>query len=75
MAKDAPKMKGLRPRDKTSGKLRRKREDTKVKTLQKKYHRRFAGHAGWQLGTLLKKWRKGSLKKALHTKSKTKKRK
>ncbi|RJQ36524.1 hypothetical protein C4552_03325 [Candidatus Parcubacteria bacterium] len=65
MAKDAPKMKGLRPRDRSSGRLRRKREDTKVKTLQKKYRRRFGGHASWQLGTLLRKWRKPSLKKAI----------
>jgi len=74
MSKDAPKMKGLRARDKASGKLRKKREDTKVETLQKKYHRRFAGHSAWQLGTLLKKWRKGSLKKALRAKGKAKKR-
>ena len=65
MAKDAPKMKGVRSRDKTSGRLRKKREDTKVATLQKKYHRRFADHGSWQLGTLLKKRRKRSLKKAL----------
>lgn len=75
MAKDAPKMKGLRSRDRTSGKLRKKRADTKVATLQKKYHRRFAGHAGWQLGTLLRAWRKGSLKKTLRKKGKAKKHK
>ena len=66
MAKDAPKMKGWRPRNKGGGRLRKKREDTKVATLQKQYHRRFAGHGSWQLGTLLKKRRKKSLKKALH---------
>lgn len=65
MAKDAPKMKGIRSRDKTSGRLRKKREDTKVETLQKQYRRRFGGHGSWQLGTLLKKRRKRSLKKAL----------
>ncbi|MDP3727122.1 MAG: hypothetical protein Q8R35_00605 [bacterium] len=65
MAKDAPKMKGWRPRDRTSGRLRKKRSDTKVATLQKQYHRRFAGHGSWQLGTLLKKRRKKSLKAAL----------
>ena len=65
MAKDAPKMKGVRPRDTTSGKLRRKRADTKIKTLHKKYQRRFAGHDSWQLGTLLKKWKAASLKKVL----------
>ena len=67
MAKDAPKMRGWRSRDKTSGKLRKKRTDTKVRTLHKKYQRRFAGHDSWTLATLLKKWRKASLKKAIHT--------
>jgi len=65
MIKDAPKMKGWRSRAKTSGRLRRKRADTKVATLHKKYKRRFAGHDAWQLGTLLKKRRKKSLKQAL----------
>ena len=65
MAKDAPKMKGWRARDTGGGRLRKKRADTKVKTLHKKYHRRFAGHDSWQLGTLLKKWKAGSLKKVL----------
>lgn len=66
MAKDAPKMMGWRSRSKTSGRLRRKRGDTKVATLHRQYKRRFAGHDAWQLGTLLKKRRKKSLKKALH---------
>lgn len=66
MAKDAPKMKGWRSRDRTSGRLRKKRSDTKVATLQKRYRRRFAGHLTWQLGTLLKRRRKKSLKRVLH---------
>lgn len=70
MAKDAPRMKGFRARDTASGKLRKKRADTKIATLQKQYHRRFAGHAAWQLGTLLRKWRKGSLKKTLRSRKK-----
>ena len=65
MAKDAPKMRGWRPRNKRAGRLRKKRADTKIATLAKKYHRRFAGHLAWQLGTLLKKRRKRSLKKVL----------
>ncbi len=65
MAKDAPKMKGWRPRNTGSGRLRKKRSDTKVRTLHKRYHRSFAGHDSWQLGTLLKKRRKRSLKKVL----------
>ena len=65
MVKDAPGMRGWRSRGKTSGRLRKKRSDTKVSTLQRRYHRRFAGHGSWQLGTLLKKRRKRSLKKVL----------
>ncbi|MBI4132274.1 MAG: hypothetical protein HY474_01445 [Candidatus Sungbacteria bacterium] len=65
MVKDAPKMKGWRARDKTSGRLRKKRSDTKVKTLHKRYRRSFAGHDAWQLGTLLKRRRKKSLKALL----------
>lgn len=65
MAKDAPKMKGVRSRDRASGRLRRKRADTKVATLREKYHRTFGGHNTWQLGTLLRKRRKTSLKKVL----------
>ncbi len=75
MAKDAPKMKGIRSRDKGGGRLRKKRSDTKISTLAKRYHRRFAGHVSWQLGTLLKKWRKPSLKKAIRLKRRTAKRK
>ncbi|MBI4059473.1 hypothetical protein HY406_00205 [Candidatus Giovannonibacteria bacterium] len=64
MAKDAPKMRGYRPRDK-SGRLRKKRSDTKVRTLQKKYHRKLARKSNLQLGTLLKRRHKKSLKKLL----------
>lgn len=65
MAKDAPKMKGYRSRDKLSGRLRRKRADTKVETLHKKYHRKFGRKELIQLGTLLRRKRKKSLKKLL----------
>lgn len=58
-------MKGVRSRDKASGRLRKKRTDTKVETLQRQYRRRFGSHGSWQLGTLLKKRRKRSLKKTL----------
>lgn len=65
MAKDAPKMKGWRARDKTSGRLRKKRTDTKVETLRKQYHRRFAKNPRLQLGTVLRRRRKKSLKRLL----------
>ena len=58
-------MAGRRSRDKSSGKLRRKRGDTKVGTLHKAYHRLFGKKDSIQLGTLLKRRRKSSLKKLL----------
>lgn len=65
MVKDASKMKGRRSRDKTSGRLRKKRTDTKVATLQKRYRRRIGPNPRLQLGTLLKRRRKKSLKSLL----------
>ncbi|MBI2609578.1 hypothetical protein HYW53_00175 [Candidatus Giovannonibacteria bacterium] len=64
MANDAPKMKGKRARDKGTGRLRKKRSDTKVKSVEKKYGR-LLGKDGLQLGTLLKRLHKKSLKKLL----------
>lgn len=64
MAKDAPKMRGWRPRDATSGRLRKKRADTKVATIEKRY-RRSLGRDSLQLGTLLKRRRRKSLKALL----------
>ncbi len=69
MAKDAPKMAGYRSRDKSSGKLRRKRADTKVSALHRVYHRIFGKKEGIQLGTLLKRKRRSSLKKLLGKKN------
>ena len=66
MAKDAPKMKGWRSRDRTSGRLRKKRADTKLATLAKQYHRRFGEALQLQLGTFLKRRRRKSLKRVLH---------
>ncbi len=65
MAKDAPKMKGWRPRDKTSGRLRKKRSDTKVATIEQRYRRRIGSNPHLQLGTVLKRRRKKSLKNLL----------
>ena len=65
MPKDAPKMRGYRMRDKMSGRLRKKRSDTKVRTLQKRYKRKLAKKSNLQLGTLLKRRHKKSLKKLL----------
>ena len=65
MAEDAPKMRGIRSRDKLSGRLRRKRADTKVTTLHKKYHKIFGRKENLQLGTFLKRHHKKSLKKLI----------
>jgi len=40
MAKDAPKMRGYRSRDKGSGRLRKKRSDTTLGTLLKERHKK-----------------------------------
>ncbi|MBI3627531.1 MAG: hypothetical protein HY220_02150 [Candidatus Sungbacteria bacterium] len=69
-AKDAPGMRGSRSRVKSSGKLRRKRNDTKIGTLQQIYHRTL-GKDGLQLGTLLKRKHKRSLKRLVKPKKKS----
>lgn len=60
MTKDAPGMRGQRARNKT-GELRDKRDDTLVKTIEKKYDRDFGVRDDMQLGTLLDKTGKASL--------------
>ena len=65
MAKDDPKMKGWRSRDKTTGRLRKKRSDTKVATIEKRYHRHIGPRPKLQLGTLLKRRHRKSLKALL----------
>ena len=65
MVKDAAKMRGFRPRDRASGRLRKKRNDTKVGTLERKYGRNISTNSRLQLGTLLKRRHKKSLKSLL----------
>ncbi|MBI2023428.1 hypothetical protein HYT01_02605 [Candidatus Giovannonibacteria bacterium] len=65
MTKDAKGMAGVRSRDKLTGRLRRKRADTKIITLDKDYKRDLSSNEDLQLGTVLKRKRKGSLKKLL----------
>jgi hypothetical protein len=60
MAKDAPGMRGYRPRNKT-GELRDKRDDTHVGTVEKQYGRDFGVRSDMQLGTLLERTGKKSL--------------
>lgn len=54
MTKDAPGMKGIRSRNQ-DGRLRDKRDDTRMGTIEKKYDRDFDVRSDMQLGTFLKK--------------------
>ena len=54
MSKDAPGMKGIRSRNK-NGKLRDKRDDTHIGTIEKKYGIDLGVRSDMQLGTYLKK--------------------
>lgn len=60
MSKDAPGMKGYRSRNKT-GRLRDKRDDTHVGTIEKQYGRDFGVRSDMHLSTLLSKLEKASL--------------
>lgn len=53
MARDAPGMRGQRPRNK-DGELRDKRDDTHIGTIEKKYNRDFGVRSDKQLGNFLK---------------------
>jgi hypothetical protein len=61
MAKDAPGMKGYRSRDE-NGRLRDKRDDTLVRTVEEKYNLDFGVRGDMQLGTLLEREGVTSLK-------------
>ncbi len=54
MTKDALGMKGIRSRN-HNGRLRDKRDDTHMGTVEKKYDRDFNVRSDMQLGTFLKK--------------------
>lgn len=54
MTKDAPGMKGIRSRNE-NGRLRQKRSDTHVGTIEKEYGVDFSVRSDMELGTLLKK--------------------
>lgn len=63
-APDARGMRGSRSRVEASGRLRKKRADTKIETIEKQYGRKLAA-APVQLKTVLKQKKKPSLKKLL----------
>jgi hypothetical protein len=60
MAKDAPGMKGYRPRNE-DGHLREKRGDTHIETIERKYHKDFGVRGDMHLETYLEKAGKDSL--------------
>lgn len=53
MAKDAPGMRGYRSRNE-DGRLRDKRDDTHMGTIEKQYDRDFGVRSDMHLGTFLK---------------------
>lgn len=52
---EVSRMRGNRPRDVASGRLREKRSDTHMGTIEKQYGRDFKVRSDMQLGTYLKK--------------------
>ncbi len=65
MAKDAPGMRGIRSRNQ-NGRLRRKRSDTLVQTIEKEYNVDFGVRGDIELGALLKRTGKDSLNDLFH---------
>ena len=65
MSKDAPGMRGIRSRNPESGRLRRKRSDTNVGTIEEQYRVDFGVRSDMHLGTLLKKQGADSLSELL----------
>ena len=65
MAKDAPGMKGYRPRNE-SGQLREKRGDTHMGTIEEKYQRDFNVRSDMHLDTYLQSKRINSLNDLMH---------
>lgn len=53
MTKDAPGMRGIRSRNQ-DGRLRDKRDDTHMGTIEEQYNRDFGVRADMQLGTFLR---------------------
>jgi hypothetical protein len=65
MAADAPGMRGNRSRN-DDGRLRDKRDDTHVATIEQRYHRDFGVRGNMHLGTLLERQGLGSLHELIH---------
>jgi len=72
MAKDAPKMRGDRSRNKSNGRLRDTRDDKHVGTLEKQYNRDFGVRSDMHVDSLLKKNGKQSVNKLVNSKKEKK---
>lgn len=66
MLKDAPEMRGYRPRN-SDGRLRDTRNDKHVKTLEKQYNRDFGVRGDMHVGNLLKKTGMKSVNDLIHS--------
>lgn len=66
MAKDAPGMRGPRSRNQ-DGRLRDKRDDTHIGTIEKQYGRDFGVRSDKQLGNFLKETGIASLNDLIHS--------
>ena len=66
MAIDAPGMRGIRSRDE-SGRLRDKRDDTHMGTIEKQYDRDFGVRSDMQLGNFLARHSFASLHKLIQS--------
>lgn len=66
MSKDAPGMRGYRPRNK-DGRLRDTRNDKHVGTIEKQYNREFGVRSDMRVGKLLKKTGMKSINDLIHS--------
>lgn len=66
MAQDAPGMRGKRSRNKTTGLLRDKRDDTLIGTIEKEYDIDLGVRSDMELGTYLRKKKIKSLNDLIH---------
>lgn len=66
MAKDAPGMKGYRSRNE-DGRVRDKRDDTHMGTIEKQFNRDFGVRSDMELGNFLKEKGIASLNDLIHS--------
>lgn len=71
MAKDAPKMRGNRSRNKSNGRLRDTRDDKHAGTLEKQYKKNFGVRSDMHVDSLLKKTGKKSVSELIKKYRKT----